>query len=313
MVERDEQERNRVEKNAEEEEKPYSSDTISENKEKKIKERKKIDSTEFSLNNETIQLLSHSLYLFRYVFVTEKHRNRAWLVDCDKLMDWSFSHDHNWYCDNVIVNDDLPGSGSNNAHVNGHSNNGSYALPMKPESNSAPSSAGHSVDMQLHDPFSFQEVNIVPYGIGSKDTIDGIPRLSRVLSHKSKSTKSKQAAIAKRYHRMYNTFLSGKVSHKYVKDSTNWLFKLYYGNRMFMAYCCVACEVLYILLFLLAKNDSENLMNVLVSSAKQNALLVVLLGLSLFGWAVKQAVNVIQLKIVADVCVLYDVEKKHKP
>ncbi|KAF4368697.1 hypothetical protein G4B88_025115 [Cannabis sativa] len=245
MVERDEQERNRVEKNAEEEEKPYGSDTISENKEKKIKERKKIDSTEFSLNSET-------------------------LVDCDKLMDWSFSHDHNWYCDNVIVNDDLPGSGSNNAHVNGHSNNGSYALPMKPESNSAPSSAGHSVDMQLHDPFSFQEVNIVPYGIGSEDTIDGIPRLSRVLSHKSKSTKSKQAAIAKRYHRMYNTFLSGK-------------------------------------------NDSENLMNVLVSSAKQNALLVVLLGLSLFGWAVKQAVNVIQLKIVADVCVLYDVEKKHKP
>ncbi|KAF4358233.1 hypothetical protein G4B88_009185 [Cannabis sativa] len=99
--------------------------------------------------------------------------------------------------DNVIVNDDLPGSGSNNAHVNGHSNNGSYALPMKPESNSAPSSAGHSVDMQLRDPFSFQEVNIVPYGIGSDDTNDGIPRLSRVLSHKSRSTKSKQAAVAK--------------------------------------------------------------------------------------------------------------------
>uniref|UniRef100_A0A803Q1T0 Uncharacterized protein n=1 Tax=Cannabis sativa TaxID=3483 RepID=A0A803Q1T0_CANSA len=116
-------------------------------------------------------------------------------------MDGSFSHDLNWYCGNfgrawvsVLMN-----PGSNNAHVNGHSNNGSHALPMKLESNSAPSSAGHSVDMQLHDPFSFQEVNIVPYGIGSEDTIDGIPRLSRVLSHKSKSTKSKQAAIAKFY------------------------------------------------------------------------------------------------------------------
>ncbi|KAM6585018.1 hypothetical protein CsatB_012020 [Cannabis sativa] len=119
--------------------------------------------------------------------------------------------------------------------------------------------------------------------------------------------------IASHWLQMYSTFLSGKVSHKDVKDSTNWLFKLYYGNRMFMAYCCVACEVLYILLFLLAKNDSENLMNILVSSAKQNALLAALLGLSLFGWAVKQAVNVIQLKTAADVCVLYDVEKKHKP
>ena len=90
-----------------------------------------------------------------------------------------------------------------------------------------------------------------------------------------------------------STFLLGKVSHKDVKDSTNWLFKAYYGNRMFMAYCCVACEVimtyvyilprqifynvmvstallirllilqvLYITLFLLAQNDSEKLMDV---------------------------------------------------
>ena len=41
-----------------------------------------------------------------------------------------------------------------------------------------------------------------------------------------------------------STFLLGKASHKDVKDSTNWLFKAYYGNRMFMAYCCVACEVI---------------------------------------------------------------------
>lgn len=40
-----------------------------------------------------------------------------------------------------------------------------------------------------------------------------------------------------------STFLLGKNSHKDVKDSTNWLFKAYYGNRMFMAYCCVSCEV----------------------------------------------------------------------
>ncbi|EXC16573.1 CDP-diacylglycerol--inositol 3-phosphatidyltransferase 1 [Morus notabilis] len=119
--------------------------------------------------------------------------------------------------------------------------------------------------------------------------------------------------IASHWLQMYSTFLSGKVSHKDVKDSTSWLFKLYYGNRMFMAYCCVACEVLYILLFLLAKNQTENLMDVLVNSTKQNVLLGGLVVVSLFGWAVKQAVNVIQLKTAADVCVLYDIEKKQRP
>lgn len=82
-------------------------------------------------------------------------------------------------------------------HSNGHLGNGSYALPMKADNNSMPSSAGNSMDMQLRDPFSFQEVNVVPYGLGSDDTNDGIPRLSRALSNKSRSTKSKQAAVAK--------------------------------------------------------------------------------------------------------------------
>ncbi|KAL5561208.1 hypothetical protein UlMin_030955 [Ulmus minor] len=119
--------------------------------------------------------------------------------------------------------------------------------------------------------------------------------------------------IGSHWMQMYSTFLSGKVSHKDVKDSTSWLFRLYYGNRMFMAYCCVACEVLYISLFLLSKNLTENLVDVLLGSAKQSIPLSILIGLSLFGWAVKQAVNVIQLKTAADVCVLYDIDKKQKP
>ncbi|KAK3009298.1 hypothetical protein RJ639_013148, partial [Escallonia herrerae] len=47
--------------------------------------------------------------------------------------------------------------------------------------------------------------------------------------------------ITSRWLQMYSTFLVGKVSHKDVNDSTNWLFKAYYGNMMFMGYCCVAC------------------------------------------------------------------------
>ncbi|XP_062176438.1 CDP-diacylglycerol--inositol 3-phosphatidyltransferase 1 [Alnus glutinosa] len=118
--------------------------------------------------------------------------------------------------------------------------------------------------------------------------------------------------IASHWLQMYSTFLLGKASHKDVKDSTNWLFKAYYGNKMFMAYCCVACEVLYIILFLIAENQTENLMDVLMSSAKQNSLLSFLLALSLFGWAIKQAVNIIQIKTAADICVLYDINKKQK-
>ncbi|KAK3412708.1 hypothetical protein EUGRSUZ_I01421 [Eucalyptus grandis] len=49
--------------------------------------------------------------------------------------------------------------------------------------------------------------------------------------------------ISSHWLQMYSTFLTGKVSHKDVKDSTNWLFKAYYGNRMFMAFCCVACAL----------------------------------------------------------------------
>ncbi|KAJ4834528.1 putative CDP-diacylglycerol--inositol 3-phosphatidyltransferase 2 [Turnera subulata] len=134
--------------------------------------------------------------------------------------------------------------------------------------------------------------------------------------------------IASHWLQMYSTFLVGKASHKDVKDSTNWLFKAYYGNRMFMAYCCVACEVLYIALFLLAEKETENLMDVLTASIKEGSLISVLVALSLFGWAIKQIVNIIQillnplphmesftilwLKTAADACVLYDINKEKR-
>ncbi|CAK9183419.1 unnamed protein product, partial [Ilex paraguariensis] len=101
--------------------------------------------------------------------------------------------------------------------------------------------------------------------------------------------------IASHWLQMYSTFLVGKASHKDVKDSTSWLFKAYYGNRIFMGYCCVACEVLYITLFLLAKNQAENMTDVLVNAAKQSLVHFTLVALLLFGWAIKQTINVIQV------------------
>ncbi|XWS55100.1 hypothetical protein CRYUN_Cryun10bG0146300 [Craigia yunnanensis] len=119
--------------------------------------------------------------------------------------------------------------------------------------------------------------------------------------------------IASHWLQMYSTFLAGKASHKDVKDSSSWLFKLYYGNRMFMCYCCVACEVLYIALFLIVRNHTENLMDVMMTTLKQASLLSFLVALSLFGCSIKQVINVIQMKTAADACVLYDTEKKNKP
>ncbi|KAI5388324.1 CDP-diacylglycerol-inositol 3-phosphatidyltransferase, variant 2 [Lathyrus oleraceus] len=72
--------------------------------------------------------------------------------------------------------------------------------------------------------------------------------------------------IGSHWFQMYSTFLAGKASHKDVKDSTNWLFRAYYGNRMFMAYCCVSCEVLYLIMFYLAENETETLVDVSIFS-----------------------------------------------
>ncbi|KAE9616468.1 hypothetical protein Lal_00035201 [Lupinus albus] len=118
--------------------------------------------------------------------------------------------------------------------------------------------------------------------------------------------------IASHWLQMYSTFLLGKASHKDVKDSTNWLFKAYYGNRIFMAYCCVSCEVLYLILFYLAENQTEKLMDVLTINLQKISILSVLIATSLFGWAIKQVINIIQMKTAADVCVLHDIDKKHK-
>ncbi|KAG6401433.1 hypothetical protein SASPL_138290 [Salvia splendens] len=116
--------------------------------------------------------------------------------------------------------------------------------------------------------------------------------------------------IASHWLQMYSTFLVGKSSHKDVKDSSNWLFKLYYRNRKFMGYCCVSCEVLYIILFLLANSPTENLIQVLLSVSTRNWLYKTLLPLSLVGWAIKQLINIIQMKTAADACILYDIAKQ---
>ncbi|KAM1793976.1 hypothetical protein ACFX14_034197 [Malus domestica] len=78
--------------------------------------------------------------------------------------------------------------------ANGHPGNGSRGQPPKVNSNLTPSPVSEGVDKQLRDPFTLPETNnMVPYGLITDDVNDGIPQLSRTLSHKTRSTKSKQA------------------------------------------------------------------------------------------------------------------------
>ncbi|CAI9091589.1 OLC1v1026657C1 [Oldenlandia corymbosa var. corymbosa] len=118
--------------------------------------------------------------------------------------------------------------------------------------------------------------------------------------------------IGSHWFQMYSTFLLGKTSHKDVKDSTSWLFRAYYGNKMFMGFCCVSCEVLYIMLFLLAETQIESLRLVLANAVRRSWITAGLLGLLGFGWGTKQLVNLIQMKTAADVCVLHDINNKKK-
>ncbi|XP_050269192.1 protein PSK SIMULATOR 1 [Quercus robur] len=101
---------------------------------------------------------------------------------------------------NDVTVDNAPGRSFPLA--NGHANDGSgmvfqsSALPVKINSHSTPSLVGER-DKQLRDPYSYSETNVVSYGLSQEEITDGIPRMSRVLSNKSRSTKSKQAAVAK--------------------------------------------------------------------------------------------------------------------
>uniref|UniRef100_A0A6N2MCF2 DUF668 domain-containing protein n=1 Tax=Salix viminalis TaxID=40686 RepID=A0A6N2MCF2_SALVM len=86
--------------------------------------------------------------------------------------------------------------------LNGHFTPGSGLVyqtrELKKDNNTNPSPVVENVDnKQLREPFSLPEVAVVQYGVNPDDIDDGIPRLSRALSNKSRSTKPKQAAVAK--------------------------------------------------------------------------------------------------------------------
>ncbi|XP_021748702.1 uncharacterized protein LOC110714487 isoform X3 [Chenopodium quinoa] len=110
-------------------------------------------------------------------------------------------------CSKKATVDNVPSSGYSQ---NGGSNYGaglvldSHALPGKDNSVSMPPNGEENVDKHTREDFSFPQMDANANGINENSNgtytdanDDGIPRFSRVLSHKSRSTKSKQVAVAK--------------------------------------------------------------------------------------------------------------------
>jgi len=119
--------------------------------------------------------------------------------------------------------------------------------------------------------------------------------------------------IASHWLQMYSTFLSSKTSHKDVKDNKSWLMKVYYQRRLFMGYCCISAEVLYLILYELAENPSDSVVKVFMAALKKKSPLMLLGLLALPGWAIKQIVNLVQIKTAAETCVLYDLNRSQRP
>ncbi|KAL2636160.1 hypothetical protein R1flu_007639 [Riccia fluitans] len=117
--------------------------------------------------------------------------------------------------------------------------------------------------------------------------------------------------ISSHWLQMYSTFLSSKTSHKDMADSKSWILRLYYQQRIFMGYCCVSCEVLYIVLFLL-ENPNGNILETLRIAFEEKSVLFFFALLTAPGFVIKQWINLVQMKTAADITVLYDMQKDAK-
>ncbi|GAQ84622.1 phosphatidylinositol synthase [Klebsormidium nitens] len=118
--------------------------------------------------------------------------------------------------------------------------------------------------------------------------------------------------VASHWLQMYSTFLVSKTSHKDVDARAFFLLRLYYRYRAVMGYCCIGAEVLYLCLYLLHDPLYWGWPALPAWAHTERGAVYWLAGLAAPGWAVKQVVNLVQLKTAADVCVSYDVERLQK-
>ncbi|PNY06047.1 hypothetical protein L195_g002509 [Trifolium pratense] len=100
--------------------------------------------------------------------------------------------------DGVAV-DNVPGESSRHS-ANGHATNNEPGMTYQSisaniNSNSTLHPLADELDKHQRESFSFTGLEKVPYGPGAEDINDGIPRLPRTLSHKSRKTVSEVSSL----------------------------------------------------------------------------------------------------------------------
>lgn len=126
--------------------------------------------------------------------------------------------------------------------------------------------------------------------------------------------------LASHWFQMYASLVCGEVSHKDAK-SKNPIISLYYRNRIFMGFCCVSCEVLYLCIFALCHPGMPSLtapalpaigsaLSLITGSTDParhaDSIVAALTVFSLPGVLVKQVVNMNQLKASMDKLVKFE-------
>lgn len=123
--------------------------------------------------------------------------------------------------------------------------------------------------------------------------------------------------ISSHWFQMYSTLAMGATTHKDTR-SRSLIVRAYYSSRIFMGFCCICCEVLYLALYLLSWPQWQapavalpqalaglQLAPGVVLPASLPAVALLALA-SVPGFAVKQLVNVVQLRTASQQLVQYD-------
>jgi CDP-diacylglycerol--inositol 3-phosphatidyltransferase len=112
--------------------------------------------------------------------------------------------------------------------------------------------------------------------------------------------------ISSHWLQMYSTLLGSKTSHKDMSDSKSWLLSAYYKYRIFMGFCAVGSEVLFVVLYLLP-NPTGDLLEAIKLAYQEQSILFFIGLIAAPGFAIKQWINVVQMKAAADITIEYDI------
>ncbi|BDA47806.1 CDP-diacylglycerol-inositol 3-phosphatidyltransferase [Coccomyxa sp. Obi] len=125
--------------------------------------------------------------------------------------------------------------------------------------------------------------------------------------------------IFSHWFQMYATMASGATTHK-ATDSRSAVVRFYYRQRLFMGFCCVCCEVLYLSLYLLHFKSYQRWplvpvpllgalqphLNGAAAELEGVPLALVIALLAVPGFVIKQFINCVQLRSAMQLLVATD-------